>query len=129
MVILHDFSFLEYGMLPATVRLILTLTILFYSILQMFYSFLFYSILYFLFCILFYLAGKFSIMFYSVFYSIICSILFYTARHSIILFYSILFFYSVNPISQKILNFVNIFLLRSFQPFIELYVHNEINKS
>ena len=88
-----------------TVHLILTLTILFYSILQIFYSILFYSILYFLFCIIFYLAVQFSIMLYSVFYSIMYSIL------SCSLFYSILFSI-LSILSCKLPNFVNIFLHR-----------------
>ena len=80
-----------------TVRLILTLTILFYSILQIFYSILFYSVFSILYsilscCTILYYA-LFCILFYYVFYSII----FYLARYSI-LFYFV--FYSVNSIMQ-----------------------------
>ena len=75
-----------------TVRLILTLTILFYSILQIFYSILFYSVFSILYsilscCTILYYA-LFCILFYNVFYSILLAILFYSV------------FYSVNSIMQ-----------------------------
>ena len=104
-----------------TVHLILTLTILFYSILQIFYAILFYSVFSILYsilscCAIFYYA-LFCILFYNVFYSI----LFYLARYSI-LFYSILCSI-LSIISCKLPNFVNIFLHRLFKPFIDLYVY------
>ena len=81
-----------------TVRLILTLTILFYSILQIFYSILFYSV----FSILYYILSCFKILNYVLFcilfYHVFYSILFYIARYSI-LFYFV--FYSVNSIMQN----------------------------
>ena len=76
-----------------TVRLILTLTILFYSILQIFYSILFYSV----FSILYSILSCCTILRYvllctCVFYSIMHSILFYSILFAI-LFYSILFLF------------------------------------
>ena len=75
------------------IRLILTLTNLFYSILQISYSFM-----YFLVCILFYLAHQFPIPSYSVFYYILFSVLSYLARYSILFYFVI---YSVNSILQN----------------------------
>ena len=93
-----------------TVRLILTLTILFYSILQIFYSILFYSVFSILYsilscCTILYYA-LFCILFYNVFYSI----LFYSTLLAI-LFYSILFSI-LSILSCKLPNSVNIFLHR-----------------
>ena len=84
-----------------TVRLILTLTNLFSSILQIFYS-----IQYFLLCILFYLARWFPLLSYSVFYSVMYSSLFYLALYSILF---CLVFYSVNSVLQN-LQFCKYFL-------------------
>ena len=112
--------------IPGTVCLILTLTILFYSVLQISYSILF---CFFLFFILFYLAGQFSIMFYFALYSIISCILFYSILLTI-LFYSILFFYYVNSIfrNSKICEYFLTSLISTFYRLTcALYKMNKIS--
>ena len=89
-----------------TVRLILTLTILFYSILRTFYSILFYSV----FSILYSILSCCSILYYALFcilfYNVFYSILFYLAPYSIIFYFV---FYSVSFIKQTP-NFCEYFL-------------------
>ena len=93
-----------------TVRLILTLTILFYSILQIFYSILFYSVFSILYSILSCCKILNYVLFCFLFYHVFYSILFYSILYCS-LFYSILFSF-LSIVSCKIQNFVNIFLDR-----------------
>ena len=103
-----------------TVRLILTLTILFYSILQIFYSILFYFVFSFLYsilscCTILYYA-LFCILFYNVFYSI----LFYLARYSILFCFLFCQFYHANSQILWIFSYiVNFYLLLTYMYIIK----------